>query len=691
MAEEILVSITSEDVLSLKQSCQVIIDAYKRYAGSILVDDENGSYPLILEQVKGLRIDAESGRGSLDSFDQLSLDDIDRPSEKLGDLNSFGDLDKISGNYSISQSIYDEAKTEVKDIFDGLKHREVPVVEESLGSNFQKNNITNKEYPHSKKKETPSIPRGESINDGETKDLSKKVVDSNLSESQTISSAQSVQSRHKSTSKGKYKNTLIEECIPCFGRLTTPDGLNPSVELLGVLEDLLDRYKGIVEKLKSLFTNTDIVGDLCSLLGFLEFHCLPDLYGIIALLTALMRKYADIIPNLDGAFMQFIGPFFGPLLSGVNELLDRYIQLIMKPVDCVLNSLDTQLAKLDVVRSIDQAEVQEVSFHRKREGYLRRKIEKLEERKSFLKSLDADPDGVPPQKIGGYKGLGTIDVTERINSKKPKAQSINQEIAIIDQDLADLGQKYNAEYGPNGENNIQIMLKKSQEKRPNIVGNARGSLRDARQGLSSSLYELRNQILNGRQMINDTLRIMREELQRLILGRAATSEEMLEGIRNIQKLARLIGIVKTLGKLAKIKKRCENSNGDPSVALGSFLTASKGTKQNNNNYNVYIGNNNDGEKSLLIASSDAILELADPETDEITQLDNLEEIDKLNRDGLPKDLGNITDKKITATVPSLGAEAPIAIIALDLCSKSSSTNTDIDAIQQWAQNAGLNV
>ena len=388
--------------------------------------------------------------------------------------------------------------------------------------------------------------------------------------------------------------------------------------------------------------------------------------------------------------------------------------MIMRPVDCVLNSLDTQLAKLDVVRALDQSEVQNIAFHRRREGYLRRKIEQLEERKAFLSSAvsdGADPTQTPPSKIGGRPRSSQSNVLRdaieedptnprgvEIDTTNPYGLSISDEISKLEQDIATTKSKYAGQYGPGGENELynektgEGLIQKSQQPRQNVIGDARGSLRDARQGLASGLYELRGQILNGRRMVNDTLSNMRDELQRLIQGRAATSEEMVEGARNIQRVARLIGVVKTLIRLANKGKLCENSNSDPSIALGSFLTANRGTQQSNNYYNVYVGQNSDGNSSLLVAPSDAVLELTDPETDEITQLSNLDEIDKLNNDGIPKDLGNITDKKIVATVPELGIEVPVSIVEFDLCKNSNlSTQPNLDMIQQWAVNAGFSV
>ncbi len=721
MAEAIGTPITTESVLSLKQSCQTIISAYQKYALSLAGSDENGIYPILLGNVRGLKTDIEAGVDSLNKYDSLSLDDIKRPSKAFGELDSYKDIENVSGNYTISQSVYDEAKDEVEQMFGGMKGNESPRIGEAQGSKFNSSSSATEEPGDNTNKYLQSMPKAEleQINSGEEQEqggnpeqvVSGRYVD--VAGGDEVAVAGSAE--HKESSTGKFLNTIQKECIPCDLRLNNLDEFGADLKVLDPWEELNRKYNELKKQYDALFTNTDIHDDLCNLLTFLDFQCLPDLYAIIALLFALMRKLTDAMPNFSGAFLSFIGPFFTPLLGGLNELLDKYLQMIMGPVDCVMNALDTQLAKLDVVRAIDQSEVQNVNFHRRREGSLRRKIEQLKERRAFLQGQvdkGADINAAPKSKIGGRPRSSQSNFLRDILENDPDtpravqpeisipfAKTTGEELTKLNQEIEDLNQKYAKEYGPGAENNITTLLKESQNPKPSVfrevagqVGNARGTLRDARTGLASGLYELRTQILNARGMVNDTIRLMQDELQRLILGRAATSEEFLEGARNIQKVARLIGLVKTLKKLAKTGNLCENNNGDPSLALGSFLTADRGINQVNNGYSVYKGTNDGGEESLLIAPSDAILALADPETDTVRQLDDLSEITELNNNGIPVDLGDITDKKVTATIPELGTQVPVAIIAFDLCKNSMfSTEPQIEKIQQWASDAGLGV
>jgi len=336
----------------------------------------------------------------------------------------------------------------------------------------------------------------------------------------------------------------------------------------------------------------------------------------------------------------------------------------------------------------------------------------------------------PPKIIGGQPRSSTTNPVRNLLEKDPSTSravsysftsssvTTNEEIKKIDDDLKVLKAEYNGQYGPEANNNIAKMIKSAEEnrldkeqKKKEEGGDTRDKLREFRSDLYSSLQELRVQILNARRMMNDTLTAMKDELQRLILGRAATSEDLLAGLANIQKISRMIGVVKTLISLANKGKLCDNSNNDPSVAMGSFLAAHQTRTQTGSSagsggsyYNVYTGITADGEKSLLIAPSDTELELIDPEAGGIggdvvnpetqgvrlAQASNLDEVERMNRAGLPQDIGEISSKRVVAKSRELGTTVPVAIIGLDLCKNSQiSTGNDVSKIKSWAADAGL--
>lgn len=682
------IPITAEGVMGLKQSCQTLISAYQKYSLSQVQTDENAIYPSLLPMISGMKTDAKAGVNAFESYKNISLDDMDRPSKSLGELNSYKDIESITGNYPISQSIYDEAKAEADKILEGMKGDEVPAESEELGGSFNKNDSIDK------------LPQ-EAI-------TSSKIPNSIfLAEPFVGSGSSSVGNpEYKRTTNGRFKNSIQRKCIPCDLRLHGPDGLEVLSEFRKIWEEFLGRLQEMIDKLKDMLNNNDILDDICSLLNFLDFQCVPDLFSLLALLAALVQKYSDIIPNIDGLFNAFLGNFFSPILGGLSELLDRYIQMIMGPVDCVLNSLDTQLAKLDIQKGLRKFDTEALSFHRKREAYLRNKIQQLQERRAYLVGLEregADPNQGPPVRIGGQprssqsnplrNAIETDPTTTRSKSfdfSVPGARTISEEIKTLNEDISETQQKYNAEYGESGKHNLSKMYRENMNPTPTVIQSARSGMRDFRQGLYSSLFYVRQEAMNARRIVNDTLQVFQAELQRIIFGRAQTAEEQFEGARNLQRITRIISIIRTLINIKSLVKDgnlCDNTNGDPSLALGSFMSTYKNSEPAANNHKFY--KSSDGS-TLLVAPSDAVLELIDPETESVTQVDDLEEVEKLNKDGLPKDIGDISNKKVSATSADLGITAPVSVLKLDLCTNSLfSTQPDIDKIMSWAENAGL--
>jgi len=741
MEKEIAVSITSQDMLSLKQSCQTIILAYKQYCGTIVKNDETALYPLMADQVNGLKGDTRSGIDSLDSYSNMNIDEMERPESDINSISSYKDIDNIKGNYTISQSIYDEAQSDLKPIFAGLKNREITSAE-AIGSNFIENSGSKGVQ------KTISNPVKEKINTENNTSNKSTIPQSSLSlkEEMRVNSAEQgiTQSNNK---KGRYRNVISEDCIPCALRLGDLNDIEVDLKVLNPLTEMAKRYKELIDSINHLFSNTDIENDLCSLLDFLGAQCIPDLVAIIALLNAMMLKDLGVSLNLEGAFMMFIGPFFTPMLSGLNGVLDQYMQAIMQPVDCVLNALDTQLAKLDINKAIDKMEVRNIIEHRRKEGAMRRELEQLKEREAYLKEAreERGGDSPPPRILGGIR-LETdsetgeqkkngIDVTHLMNMGGNRYLTIDQELRKIKSDIRKLTTKYKSEYGDKGSNNIEKMIKKSQDpykssarKATAVPGKAKDALQQFRTSFSDGLQELRVKILNGKRMVNDTLTMISEELMRLILGRASTSEGMINGLYEIQKTIRLISLVSTLIKLAEKGKLCKNrgsgnTDGDPSAIIGNYLMARSSSGKQGNYNNIYEANDSTGNKFLLVTPPDSTLKIyGNSENDSenlltkkttsidgsgnsigysknasslkngtdkngvlIKQLSDTDEIKKLNSQGIMKNIGDITDKKIVAFVPDLGVEVPVQAVVIKECSKMSyPTKETTSKIEKWA-------
>jgi hypothetical protein len=653
------VAITSENLMNLKRAITVIKDAYKKSASQQVTGNEAALYPLLLPQLNNLKADIEATTSSLNSYSTLTLDQLGKGQDL--DLNSISDVDKATGNYPITPELIKDAKNTVNTILGDTSGRKSLATTDQQGGVFGNTNVTSTQQVSAERENTAPF------FDGVSSDV------------------------YNNKYANKKSGSLLKECIPCDLRLSSVDGIDPMGDLLGMLEqDLLNRYRRLLDRFKALLSNNEVYNDLCSLLNFLNFQCLPDLYGIVALLSALAMKLTDIkLINPTGAFMSFITPFFAPMLNGLNDILDKYIQLIIRPVNCVLNSIDTQLAKLDVGRALDQTSRARQTQILTKISFLERKASSLIERRNFL--LETNDAGDFVNNVNSYKITGanrdiqtgeaeTLNVSASIGkfySREEEIQNIDDELREIvgpsgnDGQIAELRNEYNS-------------LKKSQPTANAITG-ARGGIADFRNSIGTSLESIRDYILDGRRMIMDTAEVWKKELQRTLFGRAASTDEMLQAAEDLQKIARIIGIVNTMiqfSNLAKSGKLCNNNTNDPSAALGSFLTAASASTNSSNAPVVALGTDENGNQIMLVTSSDAVLEL---EGENQTQkLDNLAQ---LNMSGQAADLGSLASVNIKAT-SSLG-NAPVSIAKFNLCGEvSASTSQSLDIIKSWASNVG---
>jgi hypothetical protein len=153
---------------------------------------------------------------------------------------------------------------------------------------------------------------------------------------------------------GDKIKALVADCIPCKDRVLALLNLNPIEDVWKHFNRMYKQFTGFLVDLYDLFLGDHSVGvfaDLCNLLNFLSFMCIPDLAGMIIVLSKLMAKYAFKLKDLEISFMSILGRFSGPALSPLLATVDKYIQLIFGPIECMIAALDAQLQKADVTQA----------------------------------------------------------------------------------------------------------------------------------------------------------------------------------------------------------------------------------------------------------------------------------------------------------------------------------------------------
>lgn len=153
---------------------------------------------------------------------------------------------------------------------------------------------------------------------------------------------------------GEAIATIVADCVPCKDRVLALLSLNPLEELWAIFDKQYQASMDFILGLYDLLVgdhSVEVFADFCGLFRFLNFMCLPDLYGMILVLSQLLHKYYMKWKDLKLTLADILGAMFGPSLSPLLGLLDRYIQLIIAPVECVIDSINAELQKIDVAEA----------------------------------------------------------------------------------------------------------------------------------------------------------------------------------------------------------------------------------------------------------------------------------------------------------------------------------------------------
>jgi hypothetical protein len=161
--------------------------------------------------------------------------------------------------------------------------------------------------------------------------------------------------------EGNFDMTKVfdSECIPC-GLRVDEAGMGAFFTELGQgvtsgLSSYLTFWEGLFKKqlqqlvdMLSLFNNTDPYIDLCAFIKFFtEFMCVPDIAKVISVLMALMKKKSFEFSGILDLILQFVGPLLSPFLGNLLGTLEQFIWMVVRPIECIIDSIQAMLAKFD--------------------------------------------------------------------------------------------------------------------------------------------------------------------------------------------------------------------------------------------------------------------------------------------------------------------------------------------------------
>lgn len=175
--------------------------------------------------------------------------------------------------------------------------------------------------------------------------------------------------------KKKKKTSLAEEiwneCIPCDKSLFTP--LKHPFGKGGIKNNLIgklfvDPYTALALKqleiiagLKQYLTGNFLFDQLCDALKALPpIVCIPDLLAMLAALMFQLNKLLGLfkklkVPTIKFDFNAVKSFLLMPFLNALMALLKQLMELILKPLDCVLNAMKLNQTKINNSLKVTQA------------------------------------------------------------------------------------------------------------------------------------------------------------------------------------------------------------------------------------------------------------------------------------------------------------------------------------------------
>jgi len=205
---------------------------------------------------------------------------------------------------------------------------------------------------------------------------------------------------------GSIAKTLFADCVPCEERILDLLSLNPIKDVWDLIDGMYDQQVSFLLNLFDLLLgdkSVEALGDFCSLFNFLNFMCLPDFARMIIVLSSLITKYTFKLKNIRITLANIISQMFGFALTPLIALIDRYMQLILAPIECVITAMNAELRKMDVV-----AQWQTATKSKEK----RKEIPKINE-KDFSKALRT-----PVERLKKKLEAGEAEVQETLDKLK---------------------------------------------------------------------------------------------------------------------------------------------------------------------------------------------------------------------------------------------------------------------------------
>lgn len=387
--------------------------------------------------------------------------------------------------------------------------------------------------------------------------------------------------RKKSKSDDDSRQSILDECIPCLDRTLDIDLMAPLEDLLDDFEnDLLDRWNTL-ENIWNMLNSTDVYEDLCDLLDFFSFQCVPDLVAILSLLLWLWKSLLESFQiDINGSLWALIGLMLGPMLSGLESVIQQYIDMLMAPIDCIISSLLFQMSKIPQFER-DQKWLNE-----------RDKENKTFEERGLTGAIGGSIDATTVDinaAIDAQLNLAALKVTswdeskeyyqtqdykeERPDEGPGQSRTFETITPLTVEDRETIAAETGGEPG-SPEEEARLDRKayiEEREARERKVATTADWLMDGANVLQSGLGQIGSYLIAGRDRMNSWLASIRDDLRSFLFGSGTGFTNAVSLTETISRLALLIGFVKALIKMAEDGFDCGENRDLTEPAMINFL------------------------------------------------------------------------------------------------------------------------
>jgi hypothetical protein len=383
-----------------------------------------------------------------------------------------------------------------------------------------------------------------------------------------------------------FGNIFNSKCIPCGERLNLLGELNFKTGLTEYLQHwkqwLMNHYQNLLRML-DIFKGVDKYVDLCVLLNYLKtFVCVPDLARMLSALMALMNQSAFEFNGVLDLIMQLVAPLVQPFLSNFVNMLQKYILMVIKPLECIIDSIQGIIAKLDynvLFRNIDSLD-KHVSIGRRqgaKTGTTGKNISKI----PFI-DVQVDLHEGPERSFeADYNTLDTLTAgsIKRKNAQDQKAvDKASDELRAIQSAGKNVDASNPAEverYKQQREAASQKLRNAKKEKNLSELGELNRNIEDFQQGFKSSIYSLIGYLRKAAQAVEGFFQDVFGELQKIMGEYFGGSGNWIQMLHEKLQLVQMIEWISAIIKAFSSDLHCNDDEED--IRIERLVPAQQGT------------------------------------------------------------------------------------------------------------------